>query len=180
MHRCALLVSFSRDVDEILKVLYSRSMNFRTVVSGAGIALVFVYAIGSGIWVNTGDNWYSNLNRPSWQPPSFIFGLIWPYNFVVLGIAAYVIGQRATKPVGLVYLLFFAATVVAALTWAYQFYRPHNFTAAAIALTLTAVLTLPMMWVLFTTSWPVALAVVPYQVWVAVAASLSWGYRALN
>jgi len=25
-----------------------------------------------------------------------------------------------------------------------------------------------------------ALAVVPYQVWVAVAASLSWGYRALN
>jgi hypothetical protein len=34
--------------------------------------------------------------------------------------------------------------------------------------------------ILFTVSLPIALAVLPYQVWVGVAASLSWGYRALN
>jgi tryptophan-rich sensory protein len=70
--------------------------------------------------------------------------------------------------------------VFTALLWAYQFYRPHNFTVAAIALTSTALLTVPMTVILFTLSMPLALAVVPYQVWVAVAASLSWGYRALN
>ena len=155
-------------------------MNLRNALSFAGIAIVVVYVVGSGLWVNTGDSWYNNLNRPSWQPPGFIFGIIWPYNFVVLGIAAFVIGQRASKPVAFTYLAFFALSVAAALVWAFQFYRPHNFTAAAIALTATAVLTIPMSYILFTISLPIAIAVMPYQVWVAIAATLSWTYRSLN
>ena len=155
-------------------------MNLRNAISFAGIAIVVVYVVGSGLWVNTGDSWYNNLNRPTWQPPGFIFGIIWPYNFVVLGIAAFVIGQRASKPVAFTYLAFFALSVAAALVWAFQFYRPHNFTAAAIALTATAVLTIPMSYILFTISLPLAIAVMPYQVWVAIAATLSWTYRSLN
>ncbi len=155
-------------------------MAFRSSASVIGIALVLIYAIGSGLWVNTGDGWYRNLNQPSWQPPDFIFGLIWPYNFIVLGIAAVVVSQRASKPVVVIYLALFAASVVSALMWAYQFYRPHNLVAASIALTLTVLLTVPMTVTLFTVSVPVALAVVPYQVWVAVAATLSWRYSQLN
>ena len=155
-------------------------MTFRSSASVIGIALVLVYAIGSGLWVNTGDGWYRNLNQPSWQPPDFIFGLIWPYNFVVLGIAAVVVSQRASKPVVAIYLALFAASVVSALVWAYQFYRPHNLVAASIALAVTVLLTVPMTITLFTVSVPVALAVVPYQVWVAVAATLSWRYSQLN
>ena len=48
-----------------------------------GIALVVFYAVGSGLWVNTGDNWYRSLNAPTWQPPNWVFGVIWPYNFIV-------------------------------------------------------------------------------------------------
>jgi tryptophan-rich sensory protein len=155
-------------------------MTFRTSASVIGIALVLIYAIGSGLWVNTGDSWYANLNRPSWQPPGFIFGLIWPYNFIVLGIAAVVISQRASKPIVAIYLALFALSVVSALVWAYQFYRPHNLVAASIALTVTVLLTVPMTITLFTVSVPVALAVVPYQVWVAVASTISWGYSKLN
>ncbi len=155
-------------------------MTFRSTASIIGIALVLLYVVGSGLWVNTGDSWYANLNRPSWQPPGFIFGLIWPYNFIVLGIAAVVISQRASKPVVAIYLALFAASVVSALVWAFQFYRPHNLVAASIALTVTVLLTVPMTITLFTISVPVALAVVPYQVWVAVAATLSWRYSRLN
>ncbi len=155
-------------------------MTFRSTASIIGIALVLIYVVGSGLWVNTGDSWYANLNRPSWQPPGFIFGLIWPYNFTVLGIAAVVVSQRASKPVVAIYLALFAASVVSALVWAYQFYRPHNLVAASIALTVTVLLTVPMTITLFTISVPVALAVVPYQVWVAVAATLSWRYSRLN
>ncbi len=155
-------------------------MNFRTTASVIGIALVLLYVVGSGLWVNTGDSWYANLNKPSWQPPSFIFGLIWPYNFIVLGIAAVVVSQRASKPVVAIYLALFALSVVSALVWAYQFYRPHNLVAASIALTVTVLLTVPMTIILFTVSVPVALAVMPYQVWVSVAATLSWRYSQLN
>ena len=155
-------------------------MSFRTVIAASGIAIVLAYAIGSGLWVNTGDNWYANLNKPSWQPPGFIFGIIWPYNFIVLGIAATVIGQRASKPAAFTYIAFFALSVIAALTWAYLFYRPHNLTGASIALTSTAILTIPMTYILLTISIPMAIAVMPYQVWVAIAAALSWGIRGLN
>jgi tryptophan-rich sensory protein len=151
-------------------------MTFRTVAAAAGIALVLIYMIGSSLWVNTGDNWYRDLAKPSWQPPSFIFGLIWPYNFVVIGIASVLIAQRASKVTTTIYLAFFALSVAAALTWAFQFYRPHNFLASAIALTAAALLTLPMTYIVSTVSIPMAIAFAPYQIWVAIAASLSWGY----
>jgi translocator protein len=155
-------------------------MSFRTAIAASGIAIVLAYAIGSGLWVNTGDNWYANLNKPSWQPPGFVFGIIWPYNFIVLGIATTVIGQRASKPAAFTYIAFFALSVIAALTWAYLFYNPHNLTGASIALTSTALLTIPMTYILFTISIPMAIAVIPYQVWVAIAAALSWGIRGMN
>jgi tryptophan-rich sensory protein len=151
-------------------------MTFRTVAAAAGIALVLIYMIGSSLWVNTGDNWYRDLAKPSWQPPSFIFGLIWPYNFVVIGIASVLIAQRASKVTTTIYLAFFALSVAAALTWAFQFYRPHNYLASAIALTAAALLTLPMTYIVATVSIPMVIAFAPYQIWVAIAASLSWGY----
>jgi tryptophan-rich sensory protein len=69
----------------------------KSLLSVIGVATVFVYAIGSGLWVNTGDNWYRSLNQPPWQPPDFIFGLIWPYNFVVLGIAAVTVSNQLLR-----------------------------------------------------------------------------------
>ena len=145
-----------------------------------GIAIVAIYVIGSGLWVNTGDNWYRNLNQPSWQPPGFIFGIIWPYNFIVLGIAAVTIAQRATTALSITYLTFFGLSVACALIWAYQFYRPHNLQFAAIALAGTVLLTLPMVVIAFKTSTSIGLALLPYQIWVATAATLSYQYSKLN
>ena len=152
----------------------------KSLAAGAGIAIVAIYVIGSGLWVNTGDNWYRTLNQPSWQPPGYIFGIIWPYNFIVLGIAAVTIAQRATTTTTLIYLSFFALSVACALIWAYQFYRPHNLQFAVIALFGTALLTLPMMVIAFRTSIPIGIALVPYQLWVATAATLSYQYSKLN
>ena len=151
-------------------------MTFRTIAAALGIAILLIYIIGSGLWVNTGDSWYANLSKPSWQPPSFIFGVIWPYNFIVIGIASVLVAQRASRTVTTIYLSLFALSVIAALTWAFQFYRPHNFLASAIALTTAAVLTIPLTYIISTFSIPMAIAYAPYQIWVAIAASLSWGY----
>lgn len=152
----------------------------KNLLSIAGVGLVLIYATGSGLWVNTGDNWYRELNAPTWQPPDFVFGIIWPYNFIVLGIAAVTIAQRASTQSSAIFLFFFASSVVAALVWAYQFYRPHNLLAASIALAITAVLTLPIVFIAFKTSIPVGIALIPYQLWVATAATLSFSYSKLN
>jgi translocator protein len=152
----------------------------KSLLSVIGVATVFVYAIGSSLWVNTGDNWYRSLNQPPWQPPDFIFGLIWPYNFVVLGIAAVTVSNQLSTTRAIVYLSIFALSVVFALTWAYQFYRPHNLFAASIALALVAILTLPMLFFIYQASLGVFLATIPYQLWVITAAYLSYNYAKLN
>ena len=155
-------------------------MDFKLIAAAIGILFVFIYAFGSGIWVSSSPGWYASLNRPSWQPPSAVIGLIWPYNFTVLGIASYQVSRSLTRFENITWLAFFGFSIAAALTWAYQFYVPHNFLFASIALTSTALLTIPMLFLTFRASVAMGLLLVPYQIWVAIAASLAWGYLARN
>jgi len=152
----------------------------KSLLSVIGVVIVFVYVIGSGLWVNTGDNWYRSLNQPPWQPPDFIFGLIWPYNFVILGFASVAVANRLSTANAVIYLSIFALSVAAALTWAYQFYRPHNLYAASIALAVVALLTLPMLYFIYQASVPLFFATTIYQVWVITATYLSYNYAKLN
>jgi tryptophan-rich sensory protein len=152
----------------------------KSLLSVIGVVIVFVYVIGSGLWVNTGDNWYRSLNQPPWQPPDFIFGLIWPYNFVILGFASVAVANKLSTTNAVIYLSIFALSVAAALTWAYQFYRPHNLYAASIALAVVALLTLPMLYFIYQASVPLFFATTVYQVWVITATYLSYNYAKLN
>ena len=152
----------------------------KLVASSIGVALVLIYVVGSGLWVNTGDGWYRGLNQPAWQPPDFIFGIIWPYNFIVLGFAAVIVSNRLGTALVATYLTVFAISVAAALTWAYQFYRPHNLETASIALSIVAALTVVLLIIATRASWPLALALLPYQLWVITASVLSWTYARLN
>jgi benzodiazapine receptor len=85
-----------------------------------------------------------------------------------------------TRTENISWLVFFALSIFAALTWAYQFYVPHNFTLATIALVLAALLTLPVLYLTFKASLVMGLLLVPYQIWVAIAASVAWGYLTRN
>ena len=155
-------------------------MDFRTVAAAIGILLVIVYAFGSGIWTSSSPGWYGTLNRPPWQPPDFVFGIIWPYNFVVLGVASYRISMALNRNETIFWLSCFALSVVAALSWAYNFYVPHNLQLAAFSLGTTALLTLPMLFYTFRVSIALGFALLPYQIWVTIATTLAWGYYTRN
>ena len=155
-------------------------MEFKFAAAAIGIGLVLIYAFGSGIWVSSSPGWYSSLVQPPWQPPDFIFGIIWPYNFIMLGIAAFNVAQSLTKIQNVTWLIFFAASVAAALVWAYQFYVPHNLSIAALALGLAAILTIPVLYLTFKASILIGTLLVPYQIWVIIATTLAWGYSTRN
>ena len=155
-------------------------MDFKFVAAALGIVLVLIYAFGSGVWVSSSPGWYASLNRPPWQPPAFIFGLIWPYNFIMLGVAAFNVAQSLNRIQTISWLVLFALSITAALTWAYQFYVPHNLTFAAIALGVAALLTIPVLYLTFTASLLVGILLIPYQLWVIIATTLAWGYSTRN
>ena len=98
----------------------------------------------------------------------------------MLGVAAFNIAQSLTRAQTITWLLFFAASVTAALVWAHQFYVPHNLSVAAIALGIAALLTLPVLYLTFKASLLIGLLLVPDKVWVAIAATLAWGYSTRN
>ena len=155
-------------------------MDFKLVTTTIGILLVLIYAFGSGIWVSSSPEWYSSLQRPPWQPPSSFIGIIWPYNFMVLGIASYQVSKSLTRIENISWLVFFGLSIFGALTWDYQLYVSHNFTLATIALGLTALLTIPVLFLTFRASLIMGLLLIPYQIWVIIAATLAWGYLTRN
>lgn len=155
-------------------------MNFRTTSAIIGIALVVIYAAGSGIWVNTSPGWYTSLVRPPWQPPDVVFGLIWPYNFFILGLTALRVSQKLSKAQISTWLICFAISVVFALMWAYQFYVPHNLKFSAICLALTSIFTIPLLTLAYKVSWQIGALLTPYQLWVITATTLAWGYSVRN
>lgn len=152
----------------------------KTIFAFLNVSLVALYAIGSGLWVNSGDGFYRSLKRPFWQPPDFLFGLAWPYNFLVLIIAGIFVANNANSFFRVLYTVLFAFSVVTALLWAYSFYIQHNLILAAISLAVTALLTIPMVVIAFQTKAWFGLILIPYQLWLIVATSLSIGYQVLN
>lgn len=153
---------------------------WRIVAALAAVALVVVYALGSGVWVSTNPGWYAGLARPSWQPPDAVFGLIWPYNFIALAVVGVIVAQRGSPGQVGVWLGVAVASVVCALSWAYLFYVPHHLTASAVALAGAAALTAVLVVITWTVTRGGAVALVPYVIWVGLATSLAFGYARLN
>lgn len=144
-----------------------------------GILVVLVYALGSGYFVDN-SGWYASLRRPAWQPPDWVFGVIWPYNFLALGFASWQLGSGSRPGLYWAWVGLFAVSVFTALMWSYEFYRCRRLHRAARYLQATALLTVPV----FSLSWlESALAgvlLLPYQVWIVLAAALSTQYARLN
>jgi len=154
-------------------------MMSRNVVGVLGTVIIAIYVIGSGRMVATDAEWYRSLPRPSWQPPSSVFGIIWPYNFAMLVTATWLVTSRLSTANQIIWLLSLALSVTAALTWAWLFYGPHAILASGFALVLATLFTIPLLVIAFRVSPVLGFAFLPYQLWLAVATSLAFGYAAL-
>jgi tryptophan-rich sensory protein len=153
---------------------------WRIAAAVAAVTLVVLYAVGSGRWVATGSAWYQALEQPAWQPPGAVFGLAWTYNFVVLAVVGVVMSVHAPAGRVAVFLGTLGLTIVLAIGWAYLFYVPHALVPAAVALTACAALTVVPLVAAFTERPWLGWILLPYQAWLVIAASLSWGYVSLS
>lgn len=150
---------------------------------GAAVAAVLIvvgYAIGAGVWVSSGRAFYEGLSRPPWQPPDIVFGLIWPYNFVVLAVAGVVVALTGSAAARAGWLGLTALSVVAALSWARLFYVNEALWPAAVALAIATVLTVPVVVITWRTATVPGLLLIPYVLWLATATSLAVGYAMRN
>lgn len=126
-------------------------------------------------------SWYLTLDKPSWNPPSWVFGPVWSTLYVLMGVAAWWVWRSAAaeEPKRRAARLFWAQLALNVL-WSFLFFglrSPALALAEILVLWAAILLTLRAFWHVR----PLAGALlVPYLAWVSYATALTAAITWLN
>ena len=89
------------------------------------IAIPLIVGSTSGFFTITGvESWYQTIQKPSWNPPSWIFGPVWTSLYIMMGIALFLIWKSPmSSDVKRTAILLFAIQLVLNFFWSFIFYR---------------------------------------------------------
>ncbi len=126
-------------------------------------------------------DWYPTLVRPSFAPPSWVFGPVWTTLYVMMGVASWLAWrQGVAKPAVQAALTLYGIQLAFNLAWSWLFFGLRQPFVALIEivvlLALIALTTLRFAVV----SRPAAWLMLPYLAWVAFATVLNAGFWWLN
>jgi translocator protein len=137
--------------------------------------------LGSLFSVPAVRDWYDTLKKPSFTPPSWLFGPAWITLYTLMGISAFLIWRQglAHRDVQTALIIFLVQLILNAL-WSMLFFGLHSPLAGLVeivVLWITIVLTI----ILFAgISMAAALLLIPYFLWTTFAAALNAAFYNLN
>ena len=126
------------------------------------------------------DTWYRTLDKPSWNPPDFVFGPVWTTLYVLMAIAAWLVWRPAGFRAAAVPLSLFAFQLGLNLLWSWIFFGMHR---PGYAFAEIVVLWMAIVATTFTflrPSKPAAWLMSPYLAWVTFATALNFAIWQLN
>ena len=129
--------------------------------------------------VNEINTWYATIQKPSWNPPNWIFGPVWTSLYILMGIAAGMIWHTKDEK-RIQALMLFVLQFMLNLGWSYIFFERHAigwaFAEIIILLTLIIITTIT-----FYKIKPLAAGLmIPYILWVSFATCLNGTIWLLN
>ena len=145
----------------------------------AALAALVVMGLG-GLMTDLGP-WSQSLRTPAWKPPDWAFGPIWTTIFALWGAAAYLAWRRAPDdPTRLAAAAGLAANGFLNVLWSALFFRlrhPDWALVEVVPLWLSIVMAMALLW---RCSKLASLLLLPYLVWVSIAAALTLEIVRLN
>lgn len=124
--------------------------------------------------------WYATLNRPSFNPPNWIFGPVWTTLYILMGISLFLIWKQDVSKQRNVAILVFLIQLLLNFGWSFIFFYFNMIGFALVEIVLlwfSIVITL----FLFYKIKPMASYInIPYLLWVTFAAVLNASYYLLN
>lgn len=145
----------------------------------AGIAAVFVAVMGATI-TQIGP-WYRSLIKPDWTPPDAAFGIIWTTIFTLTAIAAVVAWLRIPHQRGAEVMVgLFALNGALNIGWSLLFFRLQRPDLAMIEVIFLWLSIAALIVVCGRHSRLAGVLLVPYLIWVSVAAALNFAVIQLN
>jgi tryptophan-rich sensory protein len=148
------------------------------------VAVIVIEAIGSlSGWVSNsgfGNGWFDALQKPSFMPPGWAFGVVWPILYAMLGIAvAMIIAAPPSDRRRLALTLFFVQLALN-FAWSPLFFALHDIRLAKYVIFLMAIIAAAAAGQFFRIRRAAGLLMVPYLCWLIFAATLNSTIDALN
>lgn len=124
--------------------------------------------------------WYATLNRPSFNPPSWVFGPVWTTLYVVLGISFYLIWKENHSRQKNLAIIIFTVQMLLNFAWSFIFFYFNMIGAALIEIILLWTSIVTMIYLFYKIKPLAAYLNIPYLLWVSFATILNAGYYFLN
>jgi len=140
-----------------------------------------VGVLGSFSTMDSVRTWYPTLVRPSFAPPTWVFGPVWTTLYVMMGVASWLVWREGTaKPAVRSALLLYGVQLVLNLLWSWLFFGLQRPFVALLDIVLLLVLIGVTAIRFAAVSRGAALLLLPYLAWVAFATVLNGGFWLLN
>ena len=136
--------------------------------------------LGSVFTTPSIPTWYASLVKPSWTPPSWVFGPVWSLLYIMMALAAWLVWRRDGLTPAVIPITLFLVQLALNGTWSILFFGLHKPGAAfaeIIVLWGAILATLVAFWrCVRAAGW----LMVPYLAWVTFAAVLNYALWQLN
>jgi|TARA_R110001599_G_scaffold57369_2_gene157698 tryptophan-rich sensory protein len=138
-----------------------------------------------GLTASTGarfrpDNWYRELNKPSWTPPDIAFPIAWGILYLLMAIAAwriYMADESASRTASLVV---YGVQLMVNAAWSWLFFGRKEIVAALVDIMMLLALITATIALFYQVETLAAWLMVPYWLWVALALALNATIFRLN
>ncbi len=149
-------------------------------VAGLGAWLLLCFAAASPGALCPPGEWYAALNKPSWNPPGWVFGPVWSALYTMMAVAAWLVWRRGGFAAQRRALVPFFAQLALNAAWTPLFFglhRPGLAFAEILLLWLAIAWTIVAFWRVHRVA---AGLLCPYLAWVSFAAALNGTLWRLN
>ena len=146
------------------------------------IAIPLIIGFTASIFTVTGiGSWYQTIEKPTWNPPNWVFGPVWTALYVTMGIAFFLIWKSsAIEKIKRPAIVLFILQLAANFFWSFIFFDQHQVGLAFAEIVVLWLLILLTIFSFAKMNKAAAWLLVPYISWVSFAAILNFTIWQLN
>lgn len=118
-------------------------------------------------------SWYESLNKPSFNPPNYLFGIVWPVLYILMAIVSYLNAHK-------IFILYIMQIILNGL-WSWLFFVLQSTEFAFLNIVLLIFINvLILKQIRQDKAWVSVLLYSPYLIWICFASVLNLAIIILN
>jgi len=163
-----------------IQPLPQRSASRQAIALVGWLLLTFAFAGVGALASLRAETFYTQLIRPTWAPPSWLFGPVWSVLYLLMGIAAWLVWRSRGFRIHRGALVLYIVQLVANALWTWLFFAWHRGAMASIEVVLLWLLILATLVSFWRRNALAGVLLLPYLAWVTFASALTLAVWRLN